>query len=59
MPDEIDPVPGATEGAGAPAETDEERNLEGARQQGVRTERSDDLSSPRFTVHEDEEEGAG
>ncbi len=25
-----------------------------AREQGVRTERSDDLSSPRFTVHEDD-----
>jgi hypothetical protein len=59
MPDEIDAAPGTTEGADAPGETDEERNLDGEREQGVRTERSEDLSSPRFTVHEGEEEGSG
>jgi hypothetical protein len=57
MPDEIDAAPGTTEGADASAgETEEERSEAGEREQGVRTEESRDLSSPRFTVREDDDE---
>jgi hypothetical protein len=48
MPDETSAAPGTTEG---PADAgDHERDESGEREQGVRTERSEDLSSPRFTV---------
>jgi hypothetical protein len=36
----------------------DDRTEEGAREQGVRTERSEDLSSPLMTSREDEDEGA-
>lgn len=53
MPDEFEAEPGTTEGADAvDGVSDEERNERGAREQGVLSEESDDLSSPRFTVHE-------
>jgi hypothetical protein len=57
MPDEIDAAPGTTEGTDTSAgETEEERSEAGEREQGVRTEESRDLSSPRFTVREDDDE---
>jgi hypothetical protein len=57
MPDEIDAAPGTTEGADtSEGETEEERSEAGEREQGVRTEESRDLSSPRFTVREDDDE---
>jgi hypothetical protein len=57
MPDEIDAAPGTTEGADASeGETEAERSEAGEREQGVRTEESRDLSSPRFTVREDDDE---
>ena len=48
MPDEIDAEPGTTEGADAAGSKDDDSA--GAREQGIRTEESSDLSSPRFTV---------
>jgi hypothetical protein len=53
MPDEIEAEPGSSEGADASDETSGEA---GQREQGVRTEESRDLSSPRFTVHENDHE---
>lgn len=50
MPDDVDAAPGTTEGAAPHEERDDDREIAGAREQGVWTERSDDLSSPRFTV---------
>jgi hypothetical protein len=47
MPDETRSAPGTTEG---PDYARDERDESGGREQGVRTERSEDLSSPRFTV---------
>ena len=51
MPDQIDAEPGTTEGADtAGTKDDDERDSAGAREQGIHTEESSDLSSPRFTV---------
>jgi hypothetical protein len=51
MPDEIDAEPGTTDGADAAGTKDrDERDSAGAREQGIDTEESSDLSSPRFTV---------
>jgi hypothetical protein len=50
MPDEIDAEPGTTEGADAAGTNDDDERDSGAREQGIRTEDSSDLSSPRFTV---------
>jgi hypothetical protein len=59
VPDEIEAEPGTTEGADdVLGETDEERDRAGAREQGVRTEESRDLSSPRFTVHHNDHEAS-
>jgi hypothetical protein len=40
-------------------ERQEQREDEGAREQGVRTEDSEDLSSPQFTVPADEDPKPG
>jgi hypothetical protein len=40
-------------------ESVEQREDEGAREQGVRSEDSEDLSSPQFTVRADEDEKPG
>lgn len=56
MPEERSSAPGTT--GGAPTGDDERRDDAGAREQGVRTEDSDDLSSPQLTVPADEPEDA-
>jgi hypothetical protein len=57
VPDDIQAEPGTSDGPNAvPGETDEERDEAGAREQGVRTEKSRDLSSPRLTVRENDSE---
>jgi hypothetical protein len=55
MPDEIEAEPGTSDGPDAVlGETDDERDRSAAREQGVRTEESQDLSSPRLTVHDND-----
>jgi hypothetical protein len=49
MPDEVEAAPGSTEGADVASPGDDERNEQGAREQGVSSEESEDLSSPQFT----------
>jgi hypothetical protein len=56
MPDETDAAPGTTEGPDDRSVDDDERNEQGEREQGVRSERSEDLSSPQFTVHEGDDD---
>ena len=58
MPDEEQAIPGTTEGADADDDSPDQRNDAGARDQGVESEESDDLSSPRFTVHVQRADGA-
>jgi hypothetical protein len=59
VPDQTDANPGTTDGPEtAPHEADDERNEAGQREQGVRTEESRDLSSPRFTVHDNDHEAS-
>jgi hypothetical protein len=48
MPDEQSAAPGTTKGT--PIEEPDDRTDDGAREQGVRSERSEDLSSPQLTV---------
>jgi hypothetical protein len=56
--DEIEAEPGTTGSSDdtVPTGTDDERDEAGAREQGVRSEESRDLSSPRLTVHENDHE---
>jgi hypothetical protein len=59
MPHEIEAEPGTSDGPDAALEeADEERTEAGAREQGVRTEESRDLSSPRLTVHDNDHEAS-
>ena len=49
MPDEVEAAPGTTEGDDVASPGDDVRNEQAAREQGVESEQSEDLSSPRFT----------